>query len=75
MYLLGLVLLFLSTWYLLKLYDNFNDDVVAKKEINDAWQAAKEDAKGKNPFAKGRIKAAIDSYKMSIKKIDSDKND
>jgi len=68
MYLLGIGLLVLSTWYLLKLYDNFNDDPVAKKEVTDAWEAAKEEAKGKNPFKKGRIKTAIDAYKISMKK-------
>ena len=73
MYLLGLGLLVLSTWYLIRLFDNFNDDPVAKKEISDAWQAAKKDAEGKNPFAKGRIKAAIDLYKTSMQKKDLDK--
>ena len=68
MYLLGLGLLVLSTWYLLKLYDNFNNDPLAKKEINQAWEAAKQDAKGKNPFVKGRIKSALDSYKTSMQK-------
>ena len=67
MYFLGIGLLILSTWYLLKLYNNFNDDPVAKKEINDAWQAAKQDAWGKNPFVNGRIKAAIEAYKTSMK--------
>ena len=44
MYLLGLALLILSSWYLLKLYNNFNDDPLAKKEIESAWQEAKKEA-------------------------------
>ena len=75
MYLLGLGLLVLSTWYLINLYEKFNTDQVAQKEISDAWDAAKEDAKGKNPFAKGRIKAAIDAYKTSMNKDSSIKKD
>ena len=75
MYLLALGLLVLSTWYLIKLFDNFNDDPLAKKEISEAWTAAKKDAQGKNPFAKGRIKAAIDSYKTSMKREASIKKD
>ena len=68
MYLLGLGLLVLSTWYLTKLYSNFVDDPVAKKEINDAWQATMDSSKGKNPFVKGRIKAALERYKNSMNK-------
>ena len=34
---------------MLKLFDNFNDDPIAKKEINQVWQEAKKEAKGKNP--------------------------
>tara|TARA_B100001029_G_C14692592_1_gene250620 strand:- start:182 stop:418 length:237 start_codon:yes stop_codon:yes gene_type:complete len=68
MYLLGLGLLVLSSWYLIKLYNNFNNDPIAKKEIDNAWQEAKKDVKGKNPFAPGRIKEAINAYKADIKK-------
>tara|TARA_Y100001968_G_scaffold231750_1_gene214486 strand:- start:843 stop:1124 length:282 start_codon:yes stop_codon:yes gene_type:complete len=68
MYLLGLGLLVLSTWYLLKLFDNFNNDPIAKKEINQAWDEAKKEAKGKNPFAPGRIRDAIKTYKMDMAK-------
>ena len=68
MYLLGLGLLVLSTWYLLKLYNNFNDDPVAKKEIENAWEEAKKEAKGKNPFVPGRIKEAINEYKADMNK-------
>ena len=57
MYLLGLGLLVLSTWYLMKLYTNFNNDPIAKKE-----------AKGKNPFAPGRIKEALNAYKADMNK-------
>ena len=35
----------------MKLYTNFNNDPMAKKEIDNAWQEAKKEAKGKNPFA------------------------
>jgi len=68
MYFLGLGLLILSTWYLLKLYGDFNNDPVAKKEIRDALKVVKEDAQASNPFKKGRIKAALDIYKNSRKK-------
>ena len=68
MYLLGLGLLVLSTWYLLKLFDNFNKDPIAKKEVNQAWQEAKKDAIGKNPFAPGRISEAIKTYKADMAK-------
>ena len=71
MYLLGLGLLVLSTWYLIKLYNNFNEDPIAKKEINDAWQEAQKEAKGKNPFAPGRIKNALEAYKSDMKKDDT----
>ena len=71
MYLLGIGLLVLSTWYLLRLYDKFNDDPLAKKEISDAWAEAKKEAKGKNPFAPGRIKEALDAYKADMKKEDT----
>ena len=60
MYLLGLGLLVLSTWYLMKLYTNFNNDPIAKKE-----------AKGKNPFAPGRIKEALNAYKADMNKKDT----
>ncbi len=66
MYLLGLGLLVLSSWYLLKLYNNFNNDPAAKKEIENAWQEAKKEAKGKNPFIPGKIKEAINSYKAEM---------
>ena len=71
MYLLGLGLLVLSSWYLIKLYNNFNNDPIAKKEINNAWQEAKKEAKGKNPFASGRIKEALNAYKADMKKEDT----
>ena len=70
MYLLGLGLLVLTTWYLMKLYKNFNNDPLAQREINQAWEEAKKEAKGKNPFAPGRIKEAIDAYKADMKKED-----
>ena len=66
MYLLGLGLLVLSTWYLIKLYDGFTNDPLAKKEMNEAWEQAKKEAVGKNPFAKGRIQSAIENYKKSV---------
>tara|TARA_Y100001968_G_scaffold305916_1_gene322291 strand:+ start:127 stop:372 length:246 start_codon:yes stop_codon:yes gene_type:complete len=66
MYLLGLGLLVLSTWYLLKLFDNFNNDKIAKSEIREIWQAAKKEVKGKNPFLPGRIRDAINTYKADI---------
>ena len=68
MHLLGLGLLILSSWYLLKLYNNFNDDPVARKEIENAWKEAKKEAKGKNPFIPGRIKEALNAYKSEINK-------
>ena len=71
MYLLGLGLLVLSTWYLMKLYTNFNNDPIAKKEIDNAWQEAKKEAKGKNPFAPGRIKEALNAYKADMNKKDN----
>ena len=71
MYLLALGLLVLSSWYLIKLYNNFNNDQIAKKEIDMAWQEAKNGAKGKNPFAPGRIKEALNSYKTDMKKENS----
>ena len=70
MYLLGLGLLVLSSWYLIKLYNNFNNDPIAKKEINKAWNEAKKEAKGKNPFAPGRIKEALNAYKADMQKKD-----
>ena len=73
MYLLGLGLLVLSSWYLIKLYDNFNNDPIAKKEIDDAWQEAKKGAKGKNPFAEGRIKDALNKYKTDMQREKLDK--
>ena len=70
MYLLGLGLLVLSSWYLIKLYNNFNNDPIAKKEIDNAWQEAKKEAQGKNPFDPARIKEALNAYKADIiKKI------
>ena len=74
MYLLGLGLLVLSTWYLLRLYDNFNDNPVAKKEISQALETAKKGVKGKNPFAPGRIRNAIDAYKADMEKDESNQN-
>ena len=74
MYLLGLGLLFLSSWYLIKLYRDFNNDPIAKKEVNQAWEEAKKGAKGKNPFAPGRIKNAINSYQSDMRPKDSEKN-
>ncbi len=71
MYLLGLGLLILSSWYLIKLYNNFNNDPQAKEEIDKAWQEAKAEVKGKNPFAPGRIKEAINAYKADMKKEDN----
>tara|TARA_B100000700_G_C14244771_1_gene489816 strand:- start:223 stop:429 length:207 start_codon:yes stop_codon:yes gene_type:complete len=68
MYLLGLGLLILSTWYLLKLFDGFNNDPLAKKEIDQAWQKAKKEAKDKNPFLPGRIREAFNSYKAEERK-------
>ncbi len=69
MYLLVLGLLVISSWYLLKLYNNFNDDPVAKKEIENAWQEAKKETRGKNPFVHERIKEAINAYKADIKNL------
>ena len=66
MYLLALALLVLSSWYLLKLYNNFNNDPAVKTEIENAWQEAKKEAKGKNPFIPGKIKEAINSYKAEM---------
>ena len=71
MYLLGVGLLVLSSWYLLKLFNNFNNDPIVRKEIGNAWQEAKKDAKGKNPFAPGRIKEALNTYKADMNKEDS----
>ncbi len=75
MYLLGLGLLILSSWYLLRLYKNFNNDPRAKKEIDDAWKEAVKEAQVKNPFAPGRIKKALNSYKTDMKKEISEKKD
>jgi hypothetical protein len=55
----------------MKLYTNFNNDPIAKKEIDNAWQEAKKEAKGKNPFAPGRIKEAINAYKADMNKKDN----
>tara|TARA_Y100001968_G_scaffold250268_1_gene235281 strand:- start:205 stop:420 length:216 start_codon:yes stop_codon:yes gene_type:complete len=71
MYLLGLGLLILSTWYLMKLYSSFNNDPIARKEMDNAWEEAKKGAKGKNPFAPGRIKKAMDTYKADMNKQDN----
>ena len=71
MYLLGLGLLILSTWYLMKLYSSFNNDPIARKEIDNAWEEAKKEAKGKNPFAPGRIKEALDAYNADMNKQDN----
>ena len=68
MYLLGLGLIVLSSWYLYKLYNNFNDDLLSKKEIENTWQEAKREAKRKNPFLPGRIKEAINAYKADMNK-------
>ena len=69
MYLLGLGLLVLSSWYLLKLYSNFTDDPEANKEVENAWQELKKGAKGKNPFINGRIKEALNAYKNDMNKV------
>ena len=53
MYLLGLGLLVLSSWHLIKLYNNFNNDPRAKKEIDNAWQEAKKEAAGKIHLLQG----------------------
>tara|TARA_Y100001968_G_C19203904_1_gene641338 strand:+ start:616 stop:831 length:216 start_codon:yes stop_codon:yes gene_type:complete len=71
MYLLGLGLLVLSSWYLIKLYNNFNNDPIAKKEIDKAWKETKEQAQSKNPFTPGRIKEALNAYKADMKKEDN----
>ena len=55
----------------MKLYTNFNNDPMAKKEIDNAWQEAKKEAKGKNPFVPGRIKEALNAYKADMNKEDS----
>ena len=55
----------------MKLYKNFNNDPMAKKEIDNAWKEAKKEAKGKNPFAPGRIKEALNAYKADMKKEDT----
>lgn len=72
MYLLGLGLLVLSTWYLLKLYNDFNNDARAKAEIDQLSNAVKKDLEDKNPFVKGRMKAAVDAYKNSMNKARND---
>ena len=74
MYLLGLGLLILSSWYLIKLYENFNNDPIAKKEIDNAWQEAIKEAKGKNPFVPGRIQEALNSYKTDMNKKEISEN-
>ena len=71
MYFLGLGLLVLGSWYLIKLYNNFNNDPIANKEIDKAWQEAKKEAKSKNPFAAGRIKEAVNAYRADMKKEDT----
>tara|TARA_Y100001968_G_C19162342_1_gene621477 strand:+ start:132 stop:347 length:216 start_codon:yes stop_codon:yes gene_type:complete len=71
MYLLGLGLLILSSWYLIKLYNNFKNDPIAKDEIEKTWKEAKKEAQGKNPFTPGRIKEAINTYKADMKKDDT----
>ena len=68
MYFLALGLLMLSSLYLIKLYNNFNNDPIAKKEIENAWQEAKKEGKGKNPFTHGRIKEALNAYKADMRK-------
>tara|TARA_Y100001968_G_C19275805_1_gene676659 strand:+ start:187 stop:435 length:249 start_codon:yes stop_codon:yes gene_type:complete len=75
MYLLGLGLLVLSTWYLLKLYDNFTNDQVAKKEINEFSEALKKDIQAKNIFAPGRIKDAIETYQKEMTNSSSSKDE
>ena len=59
MYLLGLGLLVLRSWYLIKLYNNFNNDQIAKKEIDNAWQESNKEAKGITPFARGELKRRL----------------
>ena len=73
MYLLGIGLLILSTWYLLNLYEKFNNDSIAKEEVNQALEAVKKEAKNKNPFSPGRIREAINSYKADMAKRQSGK--
>ena len=55
----------------MKLYSSFNNDPIARKEIDNAWEEAKKEAKGKNPFAPGRIKEALDAYKADMNKQDN----
>ncbi len=69
MYLLALLLLVASSFYLLNLYEKFSNDQVAKGEINQAWEGVKNDAKNKNPFFPGRIKKALKSYKSDMEVI------
>ena len=71
MYLLGLGLIILSSWYLFKLYRNFNNDPIAKKEIDKIWQEAKKEAQDKNPFVPGRIQEALNEYRADIKQEDT----
>tara|TARA_Y100001968_G_C18730938_1_gene424470 strand:- start:7 stop:240 length:234 start_codon:yes stop_codon:yes gene_type:complete len=67
MYFLALGLLVLSTWYILKLFNNFNNDPLARKEIDLALKVAKKEAKAKNPFAPGRIRTAFETYNKENK--------
>ncbi len=68
MYMLGIGLLVLSSWYLLKLFDNFSNDPKAKAEVIKAWKEARKASKGKNPFHFGRLRGALESYKKEINK-------
>ena len=63
MILLGIGLLILSSYYIIYLFNKFNEDKVAKQEINSTWQQIKLDASNNNPFAKGRWQNALKTYK------------
>ena len=67
MYLLGLGLLVLSSWYLFKLYENFKRDTTANAEVGQALKKIKEEVSNKNPFIPGRIKEAINKYKEDMR--------
>ena len=67
MYLLGLGLLVLSSWYLFKLYENFKRDTTANAEVGQALKKIKEEVSNKNPFFPGRIKEAINKYKEDMR--------
>ena len=75
MYFLGIGLLVLSTWYLLKLYDDFNSDPIAKKEIRNSWEEAKRQLKGKNPFMEFQIPTATVKFKQGFGRLIRSLND